>query len=292
MRHTALGHSSGLVVKTVFCLEPTPDAIAGSHQCPLSHSQEMGLCLAPLPLPSPGWAQWLAHRLHDTACWNMGHDLCIATMVILLGCLQTHQLTTRSDTHQSATSPRFQFPPLPSTHTGYCRGLLLSPAAGSTPRATSTPAPKHVWFLGPTSSRPGPSCLWRNCSPVRTQSRHARSCSECCVGQQLSLLPAPIFSAFLRDSMGIPLSVNRILHGSPPKLLFSRSPRCPCLCSWLGCYDIPGLKKSTLGDFPGSAVVKNPPANAGDTRSIPWSGKIPHAVEQLSPCATTTEPAL
>ena len=24
----------------------------------------------------------------------------------------------------------------------------------------------------------------------------------------------------------------------------------------------------------------------------PWSGKIPHAVEQLSPCAKTTEPAL
>ena len=24
----------------------------------------------------------------------------------------------------------------------------------------------------------------------------------------------------------------------------------------------------------------------------PWSGKIPHAVEQLGPCATTTEPAL
>ena len=24
----------------------------------------------------------------------------------------------------------------------------------------------------------------------------------------------------------------------------------------------------------------------------PWSGKIPHAMEQLSPCATTTEPAL
>ena len=22
----------------------------------------------------------------------------------------------------------------------------------------------------------------------------------------------------------------------------------------------------------------------------PWSGKIPHAAEQLSPCATTTEP--
>ena len=24
----------------------------------------------------------------------------------------------------------------------------------------------------------------------------------------------------------------------------------------------------------------------------PWSGKIPHAAEQLSPCATTTEPVL
>ena len=24
----------------------------------------------------------------------------------------------------------------------------------------------------------------------------------------------------------------------------------------------------------------------------PWSGKIPHATEKLSPCATTTEPAL
>ena len=24
----------------------------------------------------------------------------------------------------------------------------------------------------------------------------------------------------------------------------------------------------------------------------PWSGKIPHAAEQLSPCATTIEPAL
>ena len=28
------------------------------------------------------------------------------------------------------------------------------------------------------------------------------------------------------------------------------------------------------------------------TRVEPWSGKIPHAAEQLSPCATTTEPAL
>ena len=43
--------------------------------------------------------------------------------------------------------------------------------------------------------------------------------------------------------------------------------------------------------FPGGAVVENLPANAGDTGSSPWSGKIPHAAEQLGPCATTTEPA-
>ena len=43
--------------------------------------------------------------------------------------------------------------------------------------------------------------------------------------------------------------------------------------------------------FPGGSVIKNLPANAGDTGLIPiW--KIPHAVEQLSLCATTTEPVL
>ena len=41
-------------------------------------------------------------------------------------------------------------------------------------------------------------------------------------------------------------------------------------------------------DFPVGAVGKNPPANRFD----PWSRKIPHTTEQLSPCATTTEPAL
>ena len=35
-------------------------------------------------------------------------------------------------------------------------------------------------------------------------------------------------------------------------------------------------------------MVENLPAHAGDK---PWSGKIPHAAEQLGPRATTTEPA-
>ena len=36
---------------------------------------------------------------------------------------------------------------------------------------------------------------------------------------------------------------------------------------------------------------RNPPANAGDTKSVdPWSGKIVLAAEHLSPCARTAEP--
>ena len=38
-------------------------------------------------------------------------------------------------------------------------------------------------------------------------------------------------------------------------------------------------------------MVENLPANAGDMGSSPaWSGRIPHAAEQLGPCATITEP--
>ena len=37
-------------------------------------------------------------------------------------------------------------------------------------------------------------------------------------------------------------------------------------------------------------MVKNLPANAGDTGSIPGLGiQIPHAMGQLRPCTTTTE---
>ena len=44
--------------------------------------------------------------------------------------------------------------------------------------------------------------------------------------------------------------------------------------------------------FPGGAVVKNPPVSAGDTGLSPGLERCPHAAEQLSPCATTTEPVL
>ena len=51
------------------------------------------------------------------------------------------------------------------------------------------------------------------------------------------------------------------------------------------------IKKYTLRDFPGGPGVKNPPSDAQDTGLIPVLGtKIPYAMGQLSPCATTTEP--
>ena len=50
-------------------------------------------------------------------------------------------------------------------------------------------------------------------------------------------------------------------------------------------------QKPILETFSGGSVVKNPPCNAGDLSSIPgWGTKILHAMEQLSPQATSTEP--
>ena len=44
--------------------------------------------------------------------------------------------------------------------------------------------------------------------------------------------------------------------------------------------------------FPSGSVVKNLPANAGDTGLIPGPGRSPHATEQLSPGTTTIQPVL
>ena len=48
--------------------------------------------------------------------------------------------------------------------------------------------------------------------------------------------------------------------------------------------------KSAFWDFPCGPVLKNPPSNSGDVGSTPgWGTKTPHAIGQLSPCATTSE---
>ena len=44
-----------------------------------------------------------------------------------------------------------------------------------------------------------------------------------------------------------------------------------------------------LWDFPCGAVVKNLPAKAGDMGSSPGLGRSHMPMEQLNPCATTTE---
>ena len=51
-------------------------------------------------------------------------------------------------------------------------------------------------------------------------------------------------------------------------------------------------KNSRRQGFPGGSVVKNPPASVGDTGLIPGLGRLAPAIDQLSPCATATEPVL
>ena len=53
------------------------------------------------------------------------------------------------------------------------------------------------------------------------------------------------------------------------------------------CFPVMTIKMSPW-DFPGDPVLRNLPANARHGFD-PWSGKIPHAKEQLSPRTTTTE---
>ena len=53
----------------------------------------------------------------------------------------------------------------------------------------------------------------------------------------------------------------------------------------------PFSRENTSWDFPDDPVAKNLPSNAGDMGLIPGQGtKIPHAMGQLSPCGTATEP--
>ena len=51
-------------------------------------------------------------------------------------------------------------------------------------------------------------------------------------------------------------------------------------------------QKSASRGFSDGSVVENPPVNAGDSGSIPDSGKSPQAAEQLSPRVTAIEPVL
>ena len=53
------------------------------------------------------------------------------------------------------------------------------------------------------------------------------------------------------------------------------------------------MKQKEMGaSTTGGPVVKNPPCSARDAGSFSaWGSKIPHALQQLSPCTATSEPA-
>ena len=62
-------------------------------------------------------------------------------------------------------------------------------------------------------------------------------------------------------------------------------------CTRYGTQSKAVFKKLDSRDFPGGPAVKNLLCNAGYTGLVPSRGtKTPHAREQLSPRATTTEP--
>ena len=78
----------------------------------------------------------------------------------------------------------------------------------------------------------------------------------------------------------------------PQKICWSPSPQHLWVWPYLELVfaDIIKLGWGRTWDFPGGPVVKNLASSAGDASSIPGRvTKIPHAVGQLSPHATTTE---
>ena len=56
-----------------------------------------------------------------------------------------------------------------------------------------------------------------------------------------------------------------------------------------GIFTVSNIKITSKWDLSGGTVVKNTCQCRGHGFD-PWSRKIPYAMEQISPCATTTEP--
>ena len=142
----------------------------------------------------------------------------------------------------------------------------------------SIPTPSSL----PTTFHPKQSCLSLAFCQVKTGSQ---------------VMTHSLFST----SLGCPRTCSvMILHGAAWRglghlcqeyalphtiLCLFRRFRCPQLC-----FFTTVLYKDTKPGLPCGPVVKHLPASAEDMGSIPALGtKIPHAVGQLSPCATTTE---
>ena len=57
-------------------------------------------------------------------------------------------------------------------------------------------------------------------------------------------------------------------------------------------WDVGGHQDAVLGELPWWRSGEESACQCRGHGFEPWSGKIPHATEQLSSCATTTEPVL
>ena len=56
--------------------------------------------------------------------------------------------------------------------------------------------------------------------------------------------------------------------------------------------DLFGNRRKAIWGLPWRLSSKESACQYKEHESHPWSGKIPHAMEQLNPCATTIEPVL
>lgn len=103
---------------------------------------------------------------------------------------------------------------------------------------------------------------------------------HCCVQAFLRLWPAGATLHLRRTGFSLWWPILLQSMGSKARRL-QQLDISPCIIYTLNALD---------GDFPSGAVDGNRPANEGNAGLIPGSGSIPHASEQLSPSAATTEP--
>ena len=108
-----------------------------------------------------------------------------------------------------------------------------------------------------------------------------RLLSWCCF--PVSDCPISLVSLVAKQNILSTLKFKSSPHSSKPFTSYQAS----ALALHWDCFHQDHQSRNHIG----GPVVKNPPPNAGDTGLIPGPGRS-HALEQLSPCITTTEPVL
>ena len=107
--------------------------------------------------------------------------------------------------------------------------------------------------------------------------------------EPVSLMSPALAGGFLTTSATSEILTEFLqnqLLASRNSLSFSRH-RCQILMAWIWVYSKKYFRASLVIQLLGTHL-----AMQGTQTWSPWSRRIPHAVEQLSPCTTTIEPAL